>query len=276
MGAAAIAALVVTGAGCQHARGPASRLERDERLRIDGARGVDRDEIASRVFVRGPDDGDVELGRARRLYEARGYAEATLEVRRAADGVTRVIDVVEGRRARVLLLTVTADTLPEVRTWPKALPLEASGPISGAALEATHAAIAAGVRAAGCLDADVTHHVEVEPGRDSGALDVRVSFAVAAGACGERYRFGAVLVTGGRGAERERVRRAVRSLVPRGEPFEMTRLAPIRERVRDLGAFDVVRVHPGPPDDARRTVPIVVHLEDPVPRATPAPPLCGC
>jgi outer membrane protein assembly factor BamA len=259
-----VATLAVAGAGCLQRFAPAARLERRDHVVIEGARGLDRDDIASALFIRGPGEEDIELRYVKQVYESRGYPEARFEVRRARDGMTRVVHVTEGRFARVARLTVDSDALAEVSAWPPALPLEAGGPVSGAALEVTQRAIAAGVRGAGCRGADVIHHVSLDPAsRDAGVLDVRVSFFVAASACGERYRFGPVFVLARADATRKKIAAAVAPLVPPGEPFDMTKLAAVRQRVRDLGAFAAVRVYPIEPNDERRTVPIVIQLEEP-------------
>jgi outer membrane translocation and assembly module TamA len=255
--AASLAGLLVAGAGCLHARGPATHLARFRGVEIVGTKALDRDLVASKVYF-GPNGIDVSL--VEDLYSSMGYPEAKAEVHEVRDGTGRVrfrIQISEGRFSRLVQLTLYGlDDLPEA-TWTPALPLKVGSGFSPHAFESTRAALMAALRGAGYPDAEIVDAAYIDR-----ALEVRASFYVVPGPRGEPYRFGPVFVAGNVRVPRERIRSAAEPLVPRGQPFDVKKLDAVRERVVAVGAFRTVTVTPGAVLEKTREIPVLVVVQE--------------
>ena len=258
---AAIAGVALAAAACAHRHGPADDLARSSGVEIVGARAFDRDAIAYRVHVTGtsprPAAEDVDVRAVRELYASAGYLEAKVEVAPVGDGAGRIrfqVRIVEGRLARVERLTLDGlDAVPEAGPWSAALPLRPGSAFGPGAYQLTIETLRAALHGAGYHDADVIHASSVDPR----SFEARVSIFVDPGPRGEPYRFGPLFVWAPAPEDRDRIRRAVEPLVPRGGDFDVTRLEAVRRRLGELG-FRRAEVKPGTVSEPQREIPVVV------------------
>jgi translocation and assembly module TamA len=243
---------------------------------LRGVKALDAGDLKSRLATQGPDpwwhlfwrdahdlDEDAVANDRRRIeraYRAEGYFQAKVSPPEfIADGRGRVkvrLDVTEGIPARVSELRINGlEGAPEAADQLRNLPLREGGRFTEGAFDATRAQIAKALSTSGYAQAEVTQLAQVDPG--TGAT--RVTYNVVAGT---RYKFGGVFVSGTSAIPRDRVRQEADLVFRPGDWFDATALQRTQARVFDLGVFGGVRVTPGPADEQKRTIPVLISARE--------------
>jgi translocation and assembly module TamA len=277
--AAALAlALLTCAVGCVRGVGtPKEPFVADLVLR--GVRSVSEDDLAAKLATQAPVprpgiagvlvkdrqrlDPDA-LGTDRRrivaYYRERGYYGARVaepEVLPAGPGLVKVVfHVEEGPPIHVTKVTVTGlDEAPQARQRLGRMPLSTGQVFTESAYDAARAAILNALVTTGWANAEVRQSAVVLP--DASAAEV--SYEVRPG---QRFRFGAVFVSGSASVRSDRIREQVVGAIRAGEWWDESQLAIAQQRVFDLAVFGGVRVIRGTPDVARGTIPVVVAVRE--------------
>jgi translocation and assembly module TamA len=278
----ALAALVLLaasslGGGCFLWKQPAGTAERPTILDfdIDGTHAVSAKDLREHLVTQPSDrrafiipvpshfDDDAFENDKRRIvryYQERGYYQAKVE---AADVVPRGegrvdvhVRVSEGPPVRVERIEILGlESAPEARERLKRLPLRERDVFTEAAYDATRVALQSALTETGWAHAQVSSQAQVDPERNL----VRGTYPAAPG---ERYRFGAVFVAGAAAIPRARIRQEAELSAKPGATFDSSKVAQAQRRVFDLGVFGGVRTTPGPPDEAKKTIPTVVSVRE--------------
>jgi translocation and assembly module TamA len=274
--ALACAALAFAGCAVRLKRGTAERPAITS-FQIAGTHAVSAGDLAKRLATE-PSDGffwhffwretryfdeDAFANDKRRIlryYQSIGYYGAKIaaaDVVPDGDGFVKVrVRVDEGAPTRVVDLVVDGlDAAPEAKRKAGTLPLRVGDIFTEAAYDATRAALLAALTSTGWAKADVAQSAQVDPL----LAEARVRYTVQPN---ERYHFGNVFVAGAAAVPRGRIREEAEQVVKPGEVFDATDLGKAQGRVYDLGVFGGVRVSPGPADDARHTLPVVVAVRE--------------
>jgi translocation and assembly module TamA len=198
--------------------------------------------------------------RVLRYYQSLGHYGAKIasaEVVPDGGGFVKVrVRVEEGPPTRVVDLVVEGlDAAPEAARKAGKLPLKKGDVFTEAAYDATRVALLAALSSTGWAKAEVAQAAQVDPV----LAEARVRYTVTPGA---RYRFGNVFVAGAAVVPRARIREEAELGIRVGDVFDATDLPKIQGRVYDLGIFGGVRVSPGPADEAKKTLPIVVAVRE--------------
>jgi translocation and assembly module TamA len=280
----ASATAAITGCGVLNAIVPGYRVQpgTSERpavtsFEIQGTHALSADELMSRLVTQ-PSDGFFfhflwrqtryfdedafanDRRRILRFYQAQGYYGARIaSYGTVPDGPGKVKvygKVDEGKPTRVTALDIDGvQAAPEARARMNRLPLKIGDVFTELAYDATRSAILAALTSTGWAKAEVAQEAQVDPDR----AEAHVRYSVTPG---ERYRFGNVFVAGAAAIPRSRIRDEAELAVKPGEVFDATELAKAQGRVYDLGVFGGVRVSEGQPDEAKKTVPVVVSVRE--------------
>lgn len=287
-----VVAAALLACACAAPRGTAERPAVTA-VRIEGADALDAGDVAGKLATQPSDpwwklfwrdarlfDEDAFANDQRRVvryYQTKGYYQArVVEAKTVPDGERRVqvvIRVDEGKPARVSRLTITGlELAPGARDHVRGLPLKEGDVFTEAAYDATRDALQLALNSTGYARALVTQHAEVHP--ESG--EVRVTYAIehevpaskpgeapahAAGP-GDRFTFGNIFVAGAGAVPRSRVREEAEVEVKPGDIFDVTELEKVQGRIFDLKVFGGVRVTQGPPDEKKKTIPVVVSVRE--------------
>jgi translocation and assembly module TamA len=245
---------------------------------IQGTQAVSQGDLKSRLVTQASDgvfagyllwretryfDEDAFANDRRRIlryYQAQGYYSAKVasyDVKPDGQGKVKVlVRVDEGKPTRVTSLDIDGmDAAPEARQRLGKLPLKKGDVFTEAAYDATRAAILMALVDNGWAKAEVAQEAQVDPA----LAEARVRYTVTAGA---RYRFGNVFVAGAAAVPRARIRDQAELATKPGQTFDESELAKAQSRVYDLGVFGGVRVTKGPPDEAKKTIPLVVSVRE--------------
>jgi len=195
-----------------------------------------------------------------RYYQARGYYRARVEsaeVRQEGPGYVKIrIRVSEGDPVRVESVEVQGlETAPAAQARLKRVPIRKGDVFTEAAYDEAKGEIETALKATGYERPEVVQEAQVDPARNEARVVYRVT-------PGERYRYGGVFVAGAAKIPRNRIREEARDVIVPGQIFDATQLPKAQQRVSDLGVFGGVRVAPGPADEARRTMPVVVSVRE--------------
>jgi translocation and assembly module TamA len=272
----ACAALALTGCAVRLKRGAPDRPAITS-LTIRGTRAVSAGDVASRLATEASDhffwhffwretrffDEDAFANDKRRIlryYQSLGHYGAKVtsaEVVPDGPGFVKVeIRVEEGPPTRVVDLALDGlDAAPEARRKLGKLPLAKGDVFTEAAYDATRATILAALTSTGWAKAELEQQAQVDPL----LAEARVRFTATPG---ERYRFGNVFIAGAAAIPRARIREEAGLAVTPGDVFDATALPKVQGRVYDLGVFGGVRVSPGPADEAKKTLPLVVAVRE--------------
>ncbi len=205
-----------------------------------------------------PDALAVDAKRIERYYQSQGYYQARVtdvEVRPAGNGeVDIAIQVKEGEPVRVREVSLVGmEAAPEVEV--RRLPIRVDQIFTETRFDSGRTILLAALHGSGYALAEVTQHADI----DSARTTAHVTYTVTPG---ERYRFGNVFVAGTVAVPRARVREEAQSLIQPGDVFDEALLPRAQARVFDLGVFGGVRVTPGTPDPAAKTIPVVVAVRE--------------
>ncbi len=257
---------------CLHARGTRERPA-VVAFEIEGAKAVSASDILARLATQSSgrwlwqdaryydeDAFATDKRRILRYYQTLGYYAARIEESKVVpDGEGRVrlrLRIEEGRPALVTEVEVVGmEGAPEAASKAGTLPLKKGDVFTEAAYDATRAALQAALASTGWAKAEVAEHANVDPALET----ARVRYTVRTG---ERYTFGDVFVAGASKIPRARVREEANLAVVPGKTYDATDLPKAQARVFDLGVFGGVRVAPGPPNEARHTLPVVVSVRE--------------
>jgi translocation and assembly module TamA len=258
-------------AGCRTPRGTAERPAVTA-FEIQGTHALDPDDIREKLATQPSEpwwhlffrdasyfDEDAfanDRKRVERLYQSEGHYQAkVVDAQVLPDGDGRVklrMRVEEGPPAKVVELRIDGlDDAPEARGQLRELPLREGQRFTEAGFDATRAAIEDALGRTGYAKAEVTQRAHVDPQ----AGEVRVVYTVIPGT---RYRFGNVFVSGTAAIPRARVRQEAEIVLEPNQWFDRTDLQQIQSRVFDLGVFGGVRVTPGPADEKKALIPIII------------------
>jgi translocation and assembly module TamA len=276
--AALALALFAGAAAC--VRGVGTQQEPDVAdLEFRGVRSVDKDDLASKLATQGPvprpgaagllvkdrqkldpDALSIDRRRIEAYYRERGYYAARVtdvKVEAAGRGLAKVVfQVEEGAPIHVSKVTVTGlEAEPEAQRKLGRLPIAPGQVFTEGSYDAARAAIQLALQTTGWANAEVRQSAVVLP--DSGTAEV--SYEVRAG---DRFRFGAVFVSGSAAVSSDRIREQVEGAVKPGEWWDESKLAVAQQRVFDLAVFGGVRVTRGKPDLTRGTIPVVVAVRE--------------
>lgn len=274
---AALALLALCASGCFLWPQPSGTPERPTILDFDieGTKAISASELAAHLatqpsgrkylIVPQPQryDEDAFANDKRRIvryFQARGYYRARVEsadVVPAGQGKVRLrIRVVEGPPVRVTQVEVAGlEAAPEAKRRLGELPLRKGDVFTEAGFDGGRAALLAALTATGWAKAEVAQRAQIDPILD----EAHVTYTVTPG---QRYRFGPVFVAGAAVVPRARIREEAELQVKTGATFDSTELPKAQARVFDLGVFGGVRVSPGPTDEAKQQVPVVVSVRE--------------
>ncbi|MFZ5470361.1 MAG: BamA/OMP85 family outer membrane protein, partial [Myxococcota bacterium] len=261
----------------EQAQGP-----RVERLRIEGARQVDEDELKEKILTAesswlpawvpifgeehrfDPNAWQADLRRIERLYQSRGYYQARVldeEVKElAADGVELWVRVDEGSATVLRTVEVRGlDRLPPEHGAAalEKLPLNEGDVFLEENWVGVKEAIAARLRELGYVEAVVNGEAQVDVATRSAHVRLEVE-------SGPRYRFGNIVVAANAGARvaPKRVVEQVESELQPGDWYYESALAKAQARVFQMGVFGAVKVTRSSPERAAGTVPVVVDVRE--------------
>jgi translocation and assembly module TamA len=274
--AVACAALALAGCAVRLKRGTAERPAITS-FEIDGTHAVSAGDLVKRLATEPSDrffwrffwretryyDEDAFANDKRRIlryYQSIGYYGAKVtaaDVLPDGDGFVKVrVRVEEGAPTRVVDLVVDGlDAAPEAKSKAGKLPLRVGDVFTEAAYDATRAALLAALTSTGWAKAEVAQSAQVDPL----LAEARVRYTVQPN---ERYRFGNVFVAGAAAVPRGRIREEAEQVVKPGDVYDATDLGKAQGRVYDLGVFGGVRVSPGPADEGKKTLPVVVAVRE--------------
>ncbi|HYG66594.1 MAG TPA: BamA/TamA family outer membrane protein, partial [Anaeromyxobacteraceae bacterium] len=147
------------------------------------------------------------------------------------------------------------DGAPEAKPRLRDLPISVGDVFTVERYDAAQEAIETALHESGYANATVTQTARILP--DEGAAEL--TYAVTPGA---RYRFGSIFVSGTTAVPTALIREQVRIELEPGDVYAESRIDKAQARVFDLGVFGGVRVSTGPPDEKRRTLPVVVAVRE--------------
>jgi translocation and assembly module TamA len=264
-----LAALLAT--GCLSARGTAERPA-VRSIRLEGARAVPADEILSRIATRpsgrffweevelfDPDLFAADQRRVEAFYRSRGYYAARVaaaEVKPSGGRVELLLRVEEGEPVRVSEVSVAGlESEPEALAGLGPLPILPGEVFREDRLDEGRAALLLALTSRGWARAEVEQRAEIDPAARTAAVRYTVK-------PGDRFRFGAVFVSGTSQVPRATVREATAAAIRPGEWYDATQLPRAQARVHDLGVFGGIRVTAGQPDPERGSIPVVVAVRE--------------
>ena len=270
MRARRLAPLVLALVSCAVPRGTAER-PKVSAFEITGAKQISEETLKEKLATQGPDpwwklfwrgaadfDEDAltnDRKRVERMYQADGFYRASVKSEVVPDGEGRVkvrLRVDEGTPTRVAELRILGlEAAPEARAALGKLPLREGDRFTEAAYDATRGQIILALGRTGYARAEVKQLAEVNPATG----EARVTYTVEAG---PRYRFGNVFVAGTVAVPRARLRQEADRVFKPGDWFDTTALEKVQREVVGLGVFGGVRVTQGPPDAARKDIPVVI------------------
>lgn len=182
-----------------------------------------------------------------------GYYEATFTLERG-DGVLRIV-VQRGQRvlfaAPRIVVDEPAASLAAIRKLVQATPIRAGKPLSHAVFDDFREELLRACRRYGFFDSAYRRsELRIDPAAHSAVADLEI-------ACGRRYRFGEIRVSGSRVNDD-----LLLALAPfaTGEPFDNTLVTRFERALRDTGYFREIALRVDPGEDAR--VAVTVLAED--------------
>jgi translocation and assembly module TamA len=266
-------------AGCASRQQQAAPVVKD--LQLHGNKAISDRQIQKKILTAAtgwwpfakkhpfdPVAWQADLKRIERLYVAKGYYQAEVvsdQVTPApptgeAKTVKLTVQISEGQPTKIGALTIEGlDALPpDDRAYAlDGLPLGPGKIFTEADWEAGKERLIKRLRARGYAKAAVEGRALVDVGTHQAALVVTAT-------PGLRYRFGAIEVTTGPGAQLPAVHvwEQVRLAISEGELFSDAALEEAERRVFGMGVFATARVTVGTPDDTTRLVPVRVNVRE--------------
>jgi translocation and assembly module TamA len=278
---AVIGAVPAGGAGCATSTG--ARGEEDSpphphvaALELQGVSNVSEEALRGSLIMQAPagwpfrktvrfdpQDWDSDLRRIERFYVAHGHYDARVvesHVEETKDGVRLRVRVEEGAPVHIAEVRVEwhGEVPADVRAAVEgAIPYQQGKVFREMPWDPLRETLTRVLMERGYAAAQVQGEVRVHPPSHAAVVHLVV-------APGQPYRFGSIAVTAGTGGlvPLERISAEVRREVPEAQPFSLSALRRVQERIFAMGLFSIVRVAAGAPEPDHLTVPVLVDVRE--------------